>query len=209
MPKRKFLPVLLGTTQSVKPAVLKSFRENQTTIHAAALEAAGAMQKANEALSRLSINLYRYRREPDEAFIRWACAWVQREVKRLAYIERIFTEFPKLVFAAASRSVGMSFVQDYALEPCDHEADLYVYLMEKPKKIDKMLLAGTAKDSTRLYRLVNSRTRGLKTKMNRRHAAIRNRYKDGDCLYVDQVVRPEEIRATKISRKQLKELGCA
>lgn len=93
------------------------------------------------------------------------------------------------------------------MEPCDHESDLYLHLLEHPEKIDGLMKADTAKDSSRLYKLMNSRTRGFKTKINRRHAAIRNQYKKGDCLYIDQVVRPEEIRATKISRRRLKEIA--
>jgi hypothetical protein len=131
---------------------------------------------------------------------------VDQTAARNRLIERICLEYPLLVFAAASRSTQAFDIKDYAFESCDHAQELLLHLLENPEKLDGLLKPGTAKESTRIYSLVKSRTRGFQSKLIRRHKRIRKEFRDGGCLDCECVTRPEEIELTKISRRRLKEI---
>lgn len=88
--------------------------------------------------------------------------------KRIRFIESIYQEYPKLIFAATERSMFGSSAEDMAFEPCDHLQELLLHLITNPAKLDAMMREGTAKTSTRLFALAQSRMRGHRTKINRR-----------------------------------------
>jgi hypothetical protein len=100
---------------------------------------------------------------------------------RTQFIKTLYSEYPKLIYAAATRGMFGSTAEDLAIEPSDHLQELALHLWLHPEKLDALMRKGTAKTSTRLFALAKSRTRAHRTKTTRRRSlAIQHKVQMAD-----------------------------
>ena len=124
-------------------------------------------------MNSLAANLYRYRRPADERFVNWAQAWVRRDARRRKLLTEMLGRYRQLLIAAIERSLHKSAGEDWAVEVEDHIADLQVYLLQNPRKIDVILNPKKAKTTSVLYGLARSRMRAVRSKIkDRRTLAV-------------------------------------
>lgn len=158
----------------VRPGISDAFVSNYENLQSVAysewpeLSAFGAEQ----ILSNLAGNLCRYRRRPDHRFVEWAAAWVRRETRRHRFLTEMFRTNHDMLYKAISESLYRSSGEDLAVELQDYEAEVYTYLLQHPRKLDRLMHPKKAKPRTVLYALTKSRMRGVRSKIGDRHALI-------------------------------------
>lgn len=121
---------------------------------------------ADTIMAALAENLWRYRRPPDSRFLQWATAWVRRQTRRHRFLTELFTNNHQLVYAAIQRGLSKCPAQDWAVEPCDIESEIFIYLLTTPRVIDDLMKPKTAKSSSMLYKLASKHTRSYHTSLN-------------------------------------------
>lgn len=129
----------------------------------------------DQIIGALAANLHRYRRPPGDGFRLWAQAWVRRQTRRFRFLVQMKTEFRRLIYAAATRAMYECIAQDDAVEVTDSEHALYEYLWEFPRKLDELMLPGTAKTSSRIYKKAATRERGRRKLITENHTTMRHR----------------------------------
>lgn len=184
-------------------AIAQSYIQNFAAIKSAIYEEwPEALFYTEEAvMDSLAANLWRYTRPPGDGFVRWAQAWVRRQTRRYRFLTELNQNHRGLIYAAVQRAMFGSPAEDFAVEPCDNEADLYIHLLENPRKIDVLLKPDRAKPTTRLYGLTKSRQRAYRKKINKRRELVELQNGVGKC---ESVTSDEEIAAVSASAAQRK-----
>jgi hypothetical protein len=122
-------------------------------------------------MGALAANLHKYRREPGPCFLEWSLAWIRRETKRHKFLNQLFKKNDDLLFAAIARALfGAS--EDWAVEPKDLKAEIFLHLLQNPKKLNGLMNPRTAKPSSMLYKLTKSRMLGYRSKLGDRRALV-------------------------------------
>jgi hypothetical protein len=154
----------------------------------------------NLILERFADSLWRYRRPvgDGQGFFRWATAWVKRETRRMRFLSELRSKFDELMFAAIVRALYLA-PEDLAIEPEDHISNLLVHLLQYPRKIDALIEPRRGKQSSVLFGLIKSRTRGYRKKLRDRRKLMEERSR----LYVEPTDPDENLRR-KVKRIRLK-----
>lgn len=170
--------------EGIQHAFVKSYAEIESAIYMEWPEL--TFIGAGTIMAALAANLWRYyHQSPDERFTRWATAWVRRQTRRHRFITELFNGSHPLVYAAVQRSLFACLGEDWSQEPADHEADVYLHLLQYPRKIDALLKPIQAKPTTMLYALTRSRMRAVRSKLTDRHALVVRRAADIACEIAD------------------------
>ena len=157
-----------------------------------------AWYHTDDIMTNLSHNLTRYRRPADQRFILWASAWIRRETLRHRFFHEIFEDNHQLVYSAIQRSLFSCPAEDASREPCDHEADVILHLLQNIKKVDRIMRPEKAKSTTVFYSLVKSRMRGFRSLISDRRNIVDRHlrgYGDLACEYVVSDQEKSEITA--------------
>jgi len=162
--------------QEASPSVQRAYINGYANLESAIYDEwpGASVFDAESIMQALSASLHRYRREPGEGFTAWALAWVKRQARRYRFMAEIRAELPRLIYAAAERAMFCCPAEDDAVDVTDAEQALYLYLLTKPREIDSLMRPGTAKTSTRIFRLVKESERNRRKLMtDRLHKTIK------------------------------------
>jgi hypothetical protein len=128
--------------------------------------------------------------------------------QRHRFLAEISRDHHKLLYKAFDQALFQSPAKDFATEPCDLEAEFYLFLLTNPKKLDELMAPGNAKSTTRIFSKAKWRARGYRTFLNDRSTKI-GRYACEGCDF--DTLRPskpsdveEDVRKNDIERAMRK-----